>query len=81
MLGNADPWIWAGMTKSAGGITSRVADCDNCAHCVDLYTPSKDDSLNLTKIRNSQYLMILKWIEDYWRELHPKGRQGVRTEM
>ena len=44
-----------------------VASCENCAHCVDLYTPSSKDSTKLTKIRNEQYLAVSKWIEDYWK--------------
>lgn len=39
-----DPWRWASLQKSQGNIISRVADCENCAHCVDLYTPQPSDS-------------------------------------
>ena len=72
---NLDPWIWASLQKSAGGITSEVANCDDCAHCVDLYTPSTKDSAKLTKIRNNQYLQVKKWIEDYWKA-NPKRSLG-----
>jgi hypothetical protein len=46
-----------------------VANCTNCAHCVDLYTPSSNDSPELKKIRDEQYLTISGWIEEYWRGL------------
>jgi hypothetical protein len=46
-----------------------VANCTNCAHCVDLYTPSANDSPELKKIRDEQYLTISGWIEEYWRGL------------
>jgi hypothetical protein len=39
-----DPWRWASLQQSQGNIISRVANCTNCAHCVDLYTPSASDA-------------------------------------
>ena len=62
-----DPWRWASLQESKGDIISRVATCDNCAHCVDLYTPKITDSEALKKIRNEQYVKLDTWIEDYWR--------------
>ncbi len=47
-----DPWIWASLQKSQDRIISRVANCTNCAHCVDLYTPSLSDAPELKKIRD-----------------------------
>lgn len=35
-----------------------VADCDDCSHCVDLYTPLPSDPIELKKIRDEQYLTI-----------------------
>ena len=66
---NKDPWKWASLTQSRGKIVSRVADCDNCAHCVDLYTPTTKDSNELKKIRDEQFLTISDWIDQYWREV------------
>lgn len=65
--GDEDPWKWASVQKSQGNIISRVANCIDCAHCVDLYTPSSSDSNELKKIRDEQYLTIQEWIEQYWR--------------
>jgi len=50
--GDEDPWKWASIQKSQGNIISRVANCPDCAHCVDLYTPSLSDSAELKKIRD-----------------------------
>lgn len=45
-----------------------MANCTDCAHCVDLYTPSSKDAPELKKIRDEQFLTISEWIETYWRE-------------
>ena len=60
--GVEDPWRWASLQKSQGNIISRVADCTNCAHCVDLYTPDSKDAPELKKIRDEEYLSILDWL-------------------
>ena len=39
---------------------ARVSDCDNCGHCVELYTPSDDDAAELKETRN----MITSWVND-----------------
>lgn len=50
--GDEDPWKWASVQKSQGNIIARVANCPDCAHCVELYTPSASDSNELKKIRD-----------------------------
>lgn len=50
--GVEDPWRWATLQESKDRIISRVANCTNCAHCVDLYTPKVDDAAELKKIRD-----------------------------
>jgi len=50
--GDEDPWKWVSLRQSKGSITSRVANCTDCAHCVDLYTPSSNDAPELKKIRD-----------------------------
>lgn len=42
--GVEDPWRWASLQESTETIISRVANCTDCAHCVELYTPSNKDS-------------------------------------
>lgn len=68
-----DPWRWASLQESKGNVVSRVANCTNCAHCVDLYTPSSSDSSELKKIRDEQYLTILGWLEAHWRKSSKKS--------
>jgi polyferredoxin len=52
----------ASLQQSKDRIISRVANCTNCAHCVDLYTPKSDDAAELKKIRDEQYLTVLGWV-------------------
>lgn len=49
--GGEDPWQWASKRSPSKGMQSYVADCNECAHCVDLETPSSHDSLVLKTIR------------------------------
>lgn len=44
-----------------------MATCSDCAHCVELYTPSTTDSKDLTNIRDKEHLEVKTWIEEYWR--------------
>jgi hypothetical protein len=67
--GDEDPWKWSSVLKPQGNIIARVANCSDCAHCVDLYTPLSTDSNELKKIRDEQYLTIQQWIEEYWRSI------------
>lgn len=69
-----DPWKWASLTQSKGSIISREANCNDCAHCVDLYTPTSKDSSELKKIRDEQFLVISEWIDQYWREVKPNPK-------
>jgi hypothetical protein len=46
-----------------------VANCNNCAHCVDLYTPTTKDATELKKIRDEQFLYLSEWVDQYWREV------------
>jgi hypothetical protein len=55
----------------------RVIDCPNCAHCVDLRTPSFNDADALKKARDEQFLTISDWVAEYWRELQRKNIEMV----
>ena len=76
-----DPWKWASLTQSKGNIISRVANCTNCAHCVDLYTPTSSDSAELKKIRDEQFLTFSAWIDEYWREVKSAPSMSVLNEI
>lgn len=47
-----DPWQWAGMRQihdpaTQSGMEAILINCENCAHCVDLHTPSLTDAPTL----------------------------------
>lgn len=56
--GGEDPWQWAGVSQTSLNNISRLLQCENCAHCVDLYTAKPSDSELLTKTR----VQIQKWL-------------------
>jgi len=60
--GVEDPWKWATRMDSNESLNqvARVSDCDNCGHCVELYTPSEDDAPELKETRK----MITSWVND-----------------
>jgi hypothetical protein len=43
---------------------ARISDCNNCGHCVELYTPDFYDSGELQETRQ----MIYDWINDLFTE-------------
>jgi len=72
--GGEDPWQWAGVRQSLGPqLPARVTQCDDCAHCVELYTPQSTDSaaLNQTRAMAQQYL-------EKWTGV---GRAGARRAV
>lgn len=40
------------------GQVARVADCENCGHCVELYTPKDSDPVEVKQIREE----IRQWL-------------------
>ena len=59
--GVEDPWRWATQQESNKDLNqvARVSDCDNCGHCVELYTP--DDENDPVELQNTRK-MIHKWV-------------------
>ena len=46
-----DPWKFASeMEPSEGNVVISIV-CDNCAHCIDLQTPTENDPAPLTEAR------------------------------
>lgn len=41
--GIEDQWQHCSITKPKGEIEAVLIDCDNCAHCVELYDEKADD--------------------------------------
>ena len=60
--GVEDPWRWATQMESNPELNqvAVVSDCDNCGHCVELYTPSDDDPKELVETRQQ----IADWVAD-----------------
>lgn len=60
--GNEDPWKWATQREDHPALNqvSREANCDDCGHCAELYTPSESDPKELQDIRAE----IDAWIND-----------------
>jgi len=44
--GIEDPWEWA-TVKSTNVLSdiTRTSDCENCGHCVEMYTPVDSDHI------------------------------------
>ena len=70
--------VGGSLLKSKDRVVSRVANCSDCAHCVDLYTPATTDSYELRKIRDEQYLSIQEWVEAYWRNIKKTAANTVQ---
>jgi len=47
--GIEDPWQWATERNPIKKLNQKsiMADCEDCGHCADLYTPKNSDSSNL----------------------------------
>ena len=65
--GGEDPWQWAGIRKDKDEMRAILIDCDNCAHCVELYTEKEEDSDILKNARTEIEERMSSWIEEYWR--------------
>ncbi len=50
--GSEDPWQEASLLEDKGDIQSVYIECDDCAHCVELYTPRDTDSIQLRNARD-----------------------------
>lgn len=61
--GVQDPWQWAGVRSSQGStLPAEVVDCDGCAHCVDLYTPTNSDPKPLKQERQKVLDAYEQWL-------------------
>eukprot|EP00475_Leptophrys_vorax_P004879 TRINITY_DN1291_c0_g1_i1.p1 TRINITY_DN1291_c0_g1~~TRINITY_DN1291_c0_g1_i1.p1 ORF type:complete len:396 (+),score=104.95 TRINITY_DN1291_c0_g1_i1:111-1298(+) len=71
--GVEDPWQWAGVRAwvpkgshilhPAQGVHAEIADCEQCAHCQDLHTPSSTDPESLRKVREHEIVSIQDWLK------------------
>ena len=60
--GCEDPWQGESLLENQDEVHSFYVDCENCAHCVELYTPSPNDSWSLWWTRTKIYYHFDKWI-------------------
>ena len=78
-----DPWQYAGLTKiqnqtSQAGMKTVYINCNNCAHCVDLHTPSPADAPTLTNARSLIKQTVAQWLMPTQEELEEAfGKQDV----
>jgi len=45
--GVEDPWKWATVRFDTlqNNLVARTSDCDDCGHCVEMYTPTESDPI------------------------------------
>ena len=56
--GVEDPWQWATIrTVNNSSQHARTSDCDDCGHCVEMYTPTTSDPIAVQETRD----MIREW--------------------
>jgi pimeloyl-ACP methyl ester carboxylesterase len=61
--GVQDPWRWAGVqSASQPTVTANVIDCDGCAHCQSLYTPTPTDPPQLQADREMLEAAYSVWM-------------------
>ena len=77
---NEDPWQWASLLKSQGTLTAVTISCTNCAHCVDLHTPSTTDPKPLKKARADRLFAVQGWISEYWKNANKKKKKWLTSE-
>ena len=46
-----------------------LLECEQCAHCVELYTPSEKDSRELKLARLEIEAYFAKWLREYYSKL------------
>jgi hypothetical protein len=62
--GIQDPWQWAGVREDIGPeLNALVVDCDGCAHCSTLYTPTASDPQPLQDARDFIRAQYAQWFQ------------------
>ena len=67
LTANEDPWQYAGMRELYNPVAQSKMKtwnikCDDCAHCIDLHTPSESDPQDLKDARADVYKTIKEWL-------------------
>lgn len=75
--GVEDPWQWASIRKTnRPGLDADVIDCEQCAHCQDLHTPSPDDAPALVHAREKFIRLLSSWLE-----MEPEHSEQYSTKI
>lgn len=80
-----DPWQYAGMRQihdaaTQSGMEAVLINCNNCAHCVDLHSPSSADAPTLINARNRIQKLVTKWLTPSAEELEKAfGKEENKT--
>jgi len=71
--GVEDPWQWATIRDvNNSSQFARTSDCDDCGHCVEMYTPTASDPEAVKQTRD----MIREWtVVLFGPELEPSSEQ------
>lgn len=67
--GGEDPWQWAGIREDKGNMKAFLLECEDCGHCVELYTPSENDSDELKMVRIEIERLFEQWIDEHWAKI------------
>ncbi len=85
--GCEDPWKWAGVLTSTDSMRAIETNCNDCGHCVELYTQSENDDPALKQTRSIVRNYFRKWLAFHRfrgnriaEKIHSPKRNG-RTEM
>lgn len=73
--GDEDPWKWATIrsTNESSPMDAEEIMCPNCAHCIDLGTPSASDHKNLTDAR----VRIQGWVAKKLGDVEEDSNTGM----
>ena len=68
--GAEDPWQWATQRKTRAALNqvAEQANCTDCGHCAELYTPKESDPQSLKAVRKH----IAIWLDSVLAIDHPE---------
>lgn len=47
------------------GQKALMADCEDCGHCAELYTPKESDPMSLKKVREIVAVQVAHWLSHH----------------
>lgn len=63
--GDEDPWRWATSQDALESLDQYAftAECDDCGHCAELYTPKPEDPPELVEVRSKVWSIVNGWLK------------------